>query len=180
MAIEASGEMTYENRLPMHMIARTSIRILLLVALVIVGHGLIASANKSHSQGANKTESKSSNVPSFRNDVMPELVRNCATAMGCHGNNATESVNLDLRMTTAYSQLVDIPSKVQKGSMRVKRGEPGASFLVNKIEGTLKPGEGKRMPLDDQTGMPMIPSPISADYLEKVLKPWILAGAPDN
>ena len=172
--------MPNKSRLRSPMFVRQAIRLFLAMMLVIVGRGLIASAKKAPSKGISKTESKDANVPSFRNDVMPELIRNCATATGCHGNGATESVNLDLRMNVAYSQLVEAQSVVRKGSMRVKRGDPKASFLLNKIEGNLNPGEGKRMPLDDQTGMPMIPSPLSADYIDKVLKPWILAGAPDN
>lgn len=125
-------------------------------------------------------EAGKSDVPSFRFDVMPELVQNCAAADGCHGKQATHSVHLDLRPGAAYAQLVDRPSEVRKGAMRVRPGNVAASFIVNKIDGSLKPGEGKRMPLDEQTGMPTIPSPLSPDYVEKVLKPWILAGAPDN
>jgi hypothetical protein len=46
-------------------------------------------------------EAGKSDVPSFRFDVMPELVKNCATADGCHGKQATHSVNLDLRVRSA-------------------------------------------------------------------------------
>src|SRR2546426_76014 len=41
-------------------------------------------------------------VPSFRRDVLPVLVRNCASAKGCHGEDPTESVSLDLRPLGAY------------------------------------------------------------------------------
>ena len=164
------------------MIASTpkSMRIVFLISALTFGSGLVASAKKAPRQGTNKAQSSGAIGLSFRKDVMPELVRSCTAAAGCHGNKATESVNLDLRMDAAYAQLVDNPSQVRKGAMRVKRGDPEASFLVNKLEGNLNSGEGKRMPLDDQSGMPIVPSPISGDYVEKVLKPWILAGAPDN
>jgi len=125
-------------------------------------------------------ETGKADIPSFRFDVLPELVHNCATADGCHGSHATHSVHLDLRPFAAYSQLVDMPSEARKGAMRVKNGSVEGSFLINKIDGNLKPGEGKRMPLDELTGVPIVPCPFSDDYIEKVLKAWILAGAPNN
>ena len=139
----------------------------------------VAHAEKSRARSTGKQKATES-FPSFRKDVLPALVQNCANAAGCHGDHATESVSLDLREQAAYGQLVEAPSVIRKGSMRVARGKPKESFLVDKLTGELSNTEGKRMPLDDQSGLPLILSPLLPDYVEKVLKPWIQAGAPDN
>jgi hypothetical protein len=89
-------------------------------------------------------------------------------------------VHLDLRPAAAYSQLVNAPAEARAGAFRVKPGDPEASFLIDKLEGTLGGGEGKKMPIDDQTGVPLDPSPLPPDYIDTVLKPWIMQGAPKN
>ncbi len=120
-------------------------------------------------------------IPSFRADVLPVLALNCASAEGCHGNKPTPSVDLDLRAASAYEQLVDKPSRARRGALRLKPGDPQASFLLDKLTGSLGPvQEGKRMPLDAETGAPIVPSPLPPDFVEKVLEPWIAAGAPNN
>jgi len=122
------------------------------------------------------------NLPavSFRKDVYPVLAKNCATAEGCHGNQPTSAVELDLRDATAFSQLVGKDAEMRKGAQRVRAGEPAASFLVAKLAGTLQPSEGSSMPQNPETGEPFQPSPLPPDYIEKILKPWIRAGAPNN
>lgn len=117
---------------------------------------------------------------SFRNDVLPVMAKNCANAEGCHGTKPTDSVDLDLRADAAYSQLVGAAAEARKGALRVKPGDHSASFLIDKLLGTLGPREGKAMPIDVQTGAPLNPSPLTPDYIEKLLKPWIQAGAPAN
>jgi hypothetical protein len=119
-------------------------------------------------------------APSFAHDVAPVLDRMCAHAEGCHGDKPTDSVDLDLRATAAYRQLVDVPAQARKGALRVKRGEPEASFLVDKLTGRLGAREGKSMPIDANTGAPVLPSPIGSDYIERILAPWIASGAPDS
>jgi hypothetical protein len=104
----------------------------------------------------------------------------CAGAEGCHGERPTDSVALDLRAARAYSQLVNAQSQVRKGALRVKPGDPAASFLLNKITGDLGPREGKRMPLDPITGVPVAHSSMDADYVKYILAPWVAAGAPEN
>jgi hypothetical protein len=118
--------------------------------------------------------------PSFRTDVAPVLDRMCARAEGCHGDKPTDSVSLDLRTARAYGQLVGVPAEARRGALRVKPGDPAASFLLDKLSGKLGHGEGKPMPIDPQTGAPISPSPIDSSYLEAILKPWIAAGAPNN
>jgi hypothetical protein len=117
---------------------------------------------------------------SFRRDIYPVLAKNCTTTEGCHGNQPTAAVDLDLRGPVAYSQLVGKDAEMRKGAVRVRPGEPKASFLVDKLTGALKPDEGNSMPINAETGEPFQTSPLPSGYIEKVLKPWILAGAPNN
>lgn len=120
-------------------------------------------------------------IPSFRADIVPVLVLNCSSAEGCHGNKPTPSVDLDLRALSAYEQLVSKPSEARRGGLRVKPGDPQASFLIDKLTGRLGPvQEGKRMPIDVDTGAPVVPSSLPPEFIEKVLEPWIAAGAPNN
>jgi hypothetical protein len=72
------------------------------------------------------------------------------------------------------------PAKVRPGAMRVKPGDPEHSFLIAKLTGRLGPGEGKAMPLDVDTGTPLMPSPVPETFLHDVLERWIAAGAPND
>jgi hypothetical protein len=119
-------------------------------------------------------------APSFRSEILPVLQRQCADPKGCHGDEPTDSVELDLRPTGAFEQLVDVPAKGRPNSWRVRRGEPTTSFLLDKLKGPLRSGEGKMMPLDPNTGVPVQPCPLPAGFIDKVLRPWIAAGAPNN
>jgi hypothetical protein len=119
-------------------------------------------------------------VPSFRWQIMPVLALNC-TATGCHGAEPDDSVTLDLRPRAAYQQLVDVPAEMgERHLMRVKPSDASESMLVHKLTGQLGHREGKRMPIDSQTGEPIEPSPLPQWFVDDSLVPWILAGAPDN
>jgi hypothetical protein len=114
---------------------------------------------------------------SFSRDVWPVLQQQCAQAKGCHGDEPTDSVSLDLRRDRAYAELVGRPAQARKGALRVAAANPGASFLVDKLTGTLGPREGKQMPIDENTGAPTTPVP--PEFIAK-LKDWIAAGAPND
>jgi hypothetical protein len=59
-------------------------------------------------------------------------------------------------------------------------GDAQASFLLDKLTGRLGPvQEGKRMPIDAETGAPVVPSPLPSDFMDG-LEQWIAAGAPNN
>jgi hypothetical protein len=117
---------------------------------------------------------------SYKGDVAPVLDRMCARARGCHGYDQTHSVDLDLRPGASWAQLVGRPAEARKGATRVKAGDPEGSFLVDKLLGRLGPGEGKGMPLDENTGVPRVPSPVGADWVDGILKRWIREGARNN
>src|SRR5262249_51150042 len=129
--------------------------------------------------GCAKPASTTSSAPSYRNDVAPVLERMCARAEGCHGNKPTDSVVLDLRASGSYAQLVSVAAQVRHGALRIAPGAPASSFLIDKLTGHLGPREGKRMPIDAQTGAPVDPSPIDSDYIARILMAWIAAGAPN-
>jgi len=123
--------------------------------------------------------SRAATTPSFKTDILPVFARSCVSMKGCHGDAPTESVDLDLRAAAAYSQLVSHAAQARKTAVRVAPGDPAASFLVAKLTGSLAFGEGKSMPIDPQTGSPVESNPL-ADFVDRILKPWIGAGAPNN
>ena len=89
------------------------------------------------------------------------------TVSTCHG--AYRSGDLDLLPDVSYDQLVGVPATIASGTARVVAGDPGASFLVHKLRGTLAAGEGSRMPL--------VGAPLSDDEIALV-EAWIAGGAP--
>jgi hypothetical protein len=118
--------------------------------------------------------------PSFSKDIVPVFGRYCASEKGCHGADPTTSVNLDLRPRAAYKALVDHPAEARSGALRVKPGDPAASFLIDKLTGAIDVSEGKAMPIDAITGVPIEPSPLPPDFVNGVLTDWIRAGARRN
>jgi len=83
----------------------------------------------------------------------------------CHvGANAPQGLRLDA--ASSYGLLVGVSSSEVQGLLRVEPGNPGASYLVQKLEG--RAAAGARMPL----GQPALPS----DTIQ-VIRQWILDGA---
>jgi len=84
----------------------------------------------------------------------------------CHvGANAPQGLRLDA--ANSYASLVGVPSSEQPSTLRVKPGDPGASYMVQKIEG--RAAVGARMPL----GQPALP-----DATIQAIRQWITDGAP--
>ena len=83
----------------------------------------------------------------------------------CHGG-ATAPLGLRLDETSSYGLLVGISSVEQPGVPRVAPGNPNASYLVQKLEGTA--AFGARMPLGRE---PLPQSDID------VIRQWIIDGA---
>jgi hypothetical protein len=119
-------------------------------------------------------------VPSFQRDVAPVLARSCATSKGCHGPRPSQVGDLNLAPATSYRELVGVRAELRPTSRRVEPGVPEKSFLLDKLAGQLGDDEGKRMPLDPATRRPLESSGLPEGFLERVLIPWIRAGAPDN
>ena len=94
----------------------------------------------------------------------------CALAGSCHkGPNPGGIIILDAG--TAYSNLIGVESVLAPGKQLVVPGDPEASFLVQKVEGTMADGEGTIMPQGAQ-------DPIDPACRIATLRAWIAAGAP--
>jgi hypothetical protein len=118
-------------------------------------------------------------IPSFRSDIAPVLEKHCTTKE-CHGADPAEDVSMDLRSAAAYRQLVGVPAEMgETRRMRVVPYDVPDSFLVLKLAGPTGAREGKKMPLDPDTGEPRKPSPLPPRFDDVVAK-WIESGAPDN
>lgn len=157
--------------------------LLVAASLALVGCGSKGEAPPHRRPAAPAAESEAPRAPaapSFRRDILPVFAANCAGAHGCHGEEPTDKVELDLRADNAYGDLVDRPAKGRNGAVRVKPGDPAASFLVAKLTATQAATEGKAMPLDPRTGETTTMTPPAREFVDTVLRPWIAAGAPDD
>jgi hypothetical protein len=84
----------------------------------------------------------------------------------CHAG-ASAPLGLRLEDGASHAMLVNAPSVESPSLLRVAPGNPDASYLVQKLEGTA--AVGGRMPLNGP--------PLSADVIA-VIRQWIAAGAP--
>lgn len=105
-------------------------------------------------------------VSLFTSQVEPLLKTSCAT---CH-LTGQEAGAMALVPGKAYAALVDVPSAEMPGLMRVKPGDPDASYLVMKLEGTHLEhgGSGAQMPFG---AAPLTPEQIAP------IRQWISEGA---
>ena len=112
--------------------------------------------------------SAAATTPSFKRDIAPVLEERCS---GCH-LTGQEAGQLSLGAESSYASLVGRAS-VESALARVKPGDPGASYLLKKLEGTQldSGGKGARMPLGE--------GPIDPRFLD-VLRHWIASGAADD
>jgi hypothetical protein len=90
---------------------------------------------------------------------------NCHTSTG-----RNPSGGLNLNHAVAYAQLVNAPTRLPVGEIRVVPGDPGSSYLVNKLEGI-----GISL-----NRMPNNGPPYLTDGQILVIKRWIEIGAPNN
>jgi hypothetical protein len=105
---------------------------------------------------------------SFLTDVQPILTASC-TAPQCHISPNPAST-LDLAAGVAYGQLVNVPSAQKPTLLRVLPGNPGKSYMYQKITNA-RGIVG--------TPMPNVGPALSAAELAMVNQ-WISAGAPNN
>ena len=87
---------------------------------------------------------------------------------GCHAG-AAAPLGLRLDEGASYALLVNAPSVEVPSLMRVQPGDPDASYLIQKLEGTA--AVGSRMPLN---APPLPQSTID------VIRQWITDGAPNT
>lgn len=103
---------------------------------------------------------------SYQADIVPLIESQCAT---CH-LTGEEAGGMSLVGDVARDFLVGQPSQEAPAIMRVVAGDPDASYLVMKLEGThlAHGGSGGQMPF----GAP----PLLPEQIAKV-RQWIAAGA---
>lgn len=91
----------------------------------------------------------------------------CAVS-GCHtGASPPQGLNLSAGQT--FANVVDVPANEVPSLDRVEPGDPDASYLVRKVEGTAS--VGGQMPLGG--------APLSNAQMQAI-RDWITAGAEDN
>lgn len=103
---------------------------------------------------------------SYQGDIVPLIESQCAT---CH-LTGEEAGGISLVGDVARDFLVGQPSQEAPAIMRVVAGDPDASYLVMKLEGThlAHGGSGAQMPF----GAP----PLPPEQIAKV-RQWIAGGA---
>ncbi len=105
---------------------------------------------------------------SFAAEVQPILTNRC-TGMGCH-SPPTNAADLDLSAGSAWAELVDVPSSQCNNRMLVEPGQPGASYLMNKIQ-NVDLCFGTKMP---KVGGSLDPAQIAT------ISEWICRGAAND
>jgi hypothetical protein len=91
--------------------------------------------------------------------------------MRCHhGALAPEGLHLS-DTQTSYDNLVNVASQEEPQLMRVKPGDPDASYIIHKVEGTQE--SGNQMP----DGCPSSEPCLDHDTIA-VIRQWIADGAP--
>jgi hypothetical protein len=108
---------------------------------------------------------------SFCRDIQPIFTANCAFS-GCHAG-ASPQLGQNLSAGNAYASIVNVPSQEVPTLDRVEPGNPDASYLVNKIEGTAAAVGGV------DTRMPLGQGPLPQADID-LIRAWIAAGAPNN
>lgn len=105
---------------------------------------------------------------SFASDVQPIFNANC-TGKGCHAFPAPSAM-LDLAAGSAWESLVDVDSGQCNARKRVAPGQPGNSYLMDKLQG---------INLCFGTQMPKVGGPLSQADITTVSE-WICRGAKDD
>jgi hypothetical protein len=105
--------------------------------------------------------------PNFSEIQANVFTPNCATT-GCHlGAGAPQGLRLD--DSNSYGMLVGVRSSQSASVLRVAPGDPGNSYLIQKLEGTASVG----------AQMPLNAPPIAQASID-VVRQWITDGAIDD
>ena len=102
---------------------------------------------------------------SYVRDVEPLIIKRC---VGCHAGGEAKA-RLVLEPGTGYQNLVGAPSTQAPSVMLVVPGDPGASYVWQKLEGTTAIGKG--MPRGMHGFRPLPPEELNR------IRRWIEEGA---
>jgi hypothetical protein len=105
---------------------------------------------------------------SLAGDIQPIFTKSCALR-GCHGATLPKE-GLNLSSGASYSNLVNVAAKECTGRLRVKPGDPSASYLMKKLMG-VSLCFGSQMP---KAGTSLPKAEID------LIGGWICTGAPNN
>ena len=97
----------------------------------------------------------------------------------CHVTGGTGSATANLFLDsaqTSFDNLVNVPSTEAPSLKRVEPGNPDASYLIHKLEGTAAPEGGRCCP----DRMPASGPPFLSDQEVKKVRDWISDGAKNN
>lgn len=106
--------------------------------------------------------------PSFSADIQAIISNAGCARSGCH-DGSTRQAGLRLVADSSYSNLVNVVSTEVPSKMRVAAGDLGASYVIDKLEGTAAVG----------VQMPAAGQPLSAGDITTI-KNWIIKGAKNN
>lgn len=111
---------------------------------------------------------------SFAADVQPVLSGSCAFS-GCHGPTRANpgAKPMVLAEGQAYDNIVGVSAAEAPAMQRIQPGQPDASYLIHKLQGThlTVGGSGSQMPLGG--------APLSKATIDR-LRAWVAAGALRN
>lgn len=127
---------------------------------------LAACSSGGEDQSASGSSQAPEQVSLFEGEVQPLLTRACAT---CH-MTGTEAGEMSLVPGKAIGSLVGVNSVEATDLLRVKPGDPDASYLVMKLEGTHLENGGSG------AQMPFAAPPLPAEKIALVRR-WIAEGA---
>jgi len=106
----------------------------------------------------------------FTADVHPIIMANC----GCHGGGSGGLTMTDAQ--TAYDNLVDVPAVHDRTIDRIEPGDPGNSFLYQKITATHDGISPTNAQMPKTQGQAMSNNPLPAQD-QQTIADWITAGA---
>ena len=134
----------------------------------IDAQGLDAAGNIGTSALRTTTVTNAGGVAAFTfTEIQTQILNVSCASAGCH-SGATPPAGLDLT-ASAFARLVNVASVEVPTLRRIVPGDPGNSYLIQKIEGTA--AVGARMPF----GGPFL----DATTLSRI-RAWVSAGAPNN
>ncbi len=127
---------------------------------------------------------------SLKTDVMPIFQQSCSFAASCHGTDSPAgkmylapsagTAPTDDEIAKMIAQNVGADSSAGAGMPRVTAGDASKSFLMHKIDGTLKCGD-LACAADESCGAPM---PLGSPAIDKAsadkVRSWIEQGAQNN
>lgn len=138
--------------------------------VAVVGTAMTVGCSSSTSPSTTTPTTTTTSGPTFSQQIQAQILT--PACVSCHTDEGrTPSGGLNLKAGAAYANLVGVASTGKAGAIRVIAGNPGGSYLVQKLEGAADI-VGLRMP---RNGPPFL-----TDAQIALIRQWIQSGAPNN